>query len=85
MISNIRTQFHRNYVGIPQKHNDFSNNKGIWLCKQVQTDFSSFLDPNSVEKLEEGYFQTSEQSEQFSREYEMRRTKQAGFLVMRIF
>ncbi|PUZ70435.1 hypothetical protein GQ55_2G230200 [Panicum hallii var. hallii] len=62
--------------GIPQKHIDFSNNKGIWLCKQVQTDFSSFLDPNSVEKLEEGYFQTSEQSEQFSREYEMRRTKQ---------
>ncbi|RLN34663.1 hypothetical protein C2845_PM03G32540 [Panicum miliaceum] len=38
------------------------------------------FDDSSVEKLEEGYFQTSEQSEQFRREYEMRRTKQAGFL-----
>ncbi|XP_039794926.1 syntaxin-71-like [Panicum virgatum] len=34
------------------------------------------FDDSSVEKLEEGYFQTSEQSEQFRREYEMRRIKQ---------
>jgi hypothetical protein len=30
--------------------------------------------------LDEGYFQTSEESEAFRREYEMRRIKQAGFL-----
>jgi len=35
------------------------------------------LFPNSAERLEEGYFHTTE-SEQFRREYEMRRIKQAG-------
>ncbi|XP_039834524.1 syntaxin-71-like [Panicum virgatum] len=34
------------------------------------------FDDSSVEKLEEGYFPTSEQSEQFRTEYEMRRIKQ---------
>ncbi|CAN6204253.1 unnamed protein product [Urochloa humidicola] len=34
------------------------------------------FDDYSAAKLEEGYFQTSEQSEQFRREYEMRRIKQ---------
>ncbi|PWZ14729.1 Syntaxin-71 [Zea mays] len=37
------------------------------------------LDDYSAERLEEGYFQTSEESEQFRREYEMRRMKQAEF------
>jgi hypothetical protein len=31
--------------------------------------------------LDEGYFQTSEESEAFRREYEMRRIKQAGFFL----
>ncbi|CAN6224201.1 unnamed protein product [Urochloa humidicola] len=34
------------------------------------------FDDYSAEKLEEGYFHTSEESEQFRREYEMRRIKQ---------
>ncbi|ONM54447.1 Syntaxin-72 [Zea mays] len=33
----------------------------------------------AAERLEEGYFQTSEESEQFRREYEMRRMKQTEF------
>eukprot|EP00267_Zea_mays_P044970 XP_020397201.1 syntaxin-71-like [Zea mays] len=37
------------------------------------------LDDYSAERLEEGYFQTSEESEQFRREYEMRRMKQTEF------
>jgi len=40
--------------------------------------FIVILDPNSAERLEEGYFHTTDESEQFRREYEMRRIKQAG-------
>jgi hypothetical protein len=35
----------------------------------------------AAETLDEGYFQTSEESEAFRREYEMRRIKQAGFFL----
>jgi hypothetical protein len=40
------------------------------------------LDPKSAERLEEGYFHATEESEQFRREYEMRRIKQAGLAFL---
>ncbi|WVZ64687.1 hypothetical protein U9M48_014177 [Paspalum notatum var. saurae] len=64
--------------GIKLDDSSVFENMGVWL---LQTDIVHVsLDPNSAERLEEGYFHTTEESEQFRREYEMRRIKQARLL-----
>nr|CAB3456882.1 unnamed protein product [Digitaria exilis] len=62
--------------GATDQNTDWSARPGIKF-----DDYSGFFFSfASSKRLEEVYFQTSKESEQFRREYETRRIKQAGFL-----
>ncbi|KAJ1289388.1 hypothetical protein BS78_02G160500 [Paspalum vaginatum] len=62
----------RRIKAIPDSHDGGATGQdGGWNARPAIK-----LDDSSAEKLEEGYFHTTEESEQFRREYEMRRIKQ---------